>query len=234
MNSIPYPYLWQNQPKNLDPYEEWIGLKISTMCDPNKTHDVIKKTHPIFKKMAALDEVLEARQKNGAIWTKPIRYILQLFAPVQTLKAAKCWAKVTDAFVKKDWETALEQLHKLNPRKEKEVIIRFPFASFEDFQAKSDINPRENLIHFTKAVVKASWVRPKYYGDGDFALYLSLMSGAYFNRALKKQLDSGVQSLEVKRDLWRAKVYAQVCGRGLQNYTWAAIKALENGIPIAS
>lgn len=145
MNIISYPYLWQNQPNKKDP-QEWIGLKPGGMCDPNKTHAMIEKTHPIFKKMAALDESLESRR---AFWTKPIRYILQLFAPVQTLKAAKCWAKVKEAFVKSDWETALEQLQKLNHRKEKEAVIRFPFASFEDFSAKSGINPRENLFAFT-------------------------------------------------------------------------------------
>ncbi|MCE5316131.1 MAG: hypothetical protein LLG04_02040 [Parachlamydia sp.] len=230
---IPYPYLWQNNPIKHDSFEEWIGRKHTIMCDPDKTHTVIEKTHRIFKKIVALYEALEAMEKKWAIWTKPIRYLLQLFSSVQTLKAAKCWAKVTEAFEKSDWETALEQLHRLNHRKEKETIIRFPFDSWEDFQARSEIRPRENLFVFSAAVVKASWIKKEYQGDGDFALYLSLMSTAYFNRALKRQLEIGVQNLEVKRDLWRAKVYAQVCGRGLQNYTWAAIKALENGMQIA-
>lgn len=233
---IPYPYLWQNYPDNPQAVAAaYMGKQANIMCDPNKTLEIINKTNSISKKILVFVQFLERKEREGA-WSgkllKPLRYLLAHLPTIQTLKAAKCWHQVSKAFEERDWDTALVHLHQLNSRKEKEQVIRFPYASWEEFKAKSGVNPRDNLIHLSDAVTKASWVRKKYDSDGLFAVYISLMGAAYFNRALKAYLEQGRLSPDAKLDIERAKIFTSLFGRGLQEYNWHAIKALEQGSPV--
>lgn len=236
LQNIPYPYHWQNYSddaaRNIETYNKYIGKSRAESFDPKKTSDIVTKASIVSKKILSLVEVLEAKEKKWRL-VKPIRYLLEHLPTIQTLRAAKNWLGISKAFEDEKWDTAIELLHKINRSKEKEKVINFPYSSWEECRDKSGINPRVNLVDMSSATKKASWVEKKSYDDYLFPIYLSLISTAYLNRALKSDLESnGTLSEEAKKDLYRAKVYAQVWARGLQEYTYRAIILRENGCPV--